>query len=285
MKSRHHKGQPLQLPLMGRRVVVWISNGASSAIAGYYAAKHYENVVFANCASTLSTEHPDNIRFQDELSRWAGVPILRLYSKEFTDIYDVFRKKQFIVGKGFAPCTHELKRRVRELWQEPSDYHVFGYHAGELKRKADFERDNPDLYMLWPLIELGITKHDCLTILESAGIRLPELYYLGFPNNNCLGCVKSTSIAYWLKVYTYFPDNFWRLAKIERELNYHICRKYFLDELPGLNFLGKQLSQKLRGVECGPFCAPPNTASTGQKRAGTTAPDFIQLEKLPALVA
>lgn len=262
MRNHHHKGQPLQLPLGGRRVLVWFSCGAASAIAAKYAAENYENVYIVNNSSTLKTESPDNIRFMNQVSEWIGKPILKLYSNEFSDIYDVFRKKRFIVGKGFAPCTHELKRAVREKFQEPSDYHVFGYHAGELKRKADFERDNPDLYLLWPLIELGITKRDCLTILETAGIRLPELYYLGFPNNNCLGCVKSKSVAYWLKVYTYFPDNFWKIATIERELNYHICPKYFLDELPGLNFLGKELSQKLRGVECGPFCTPPNTVCT-----------------------
>jgi hypothetical protein len=285
MRNHHRKGQPLQLPLMGRRVIVWFSCGAASAIAAKYAVKHYENVIIVNCASTLKTEHPDNLRFMNQISEWIDRPILKLYSTEYTDIYDVFRKRQYITGQHGAPCTQELKRRVRELFQEPSDYHVFGYHASEAGRQANFERDNPDLYMLWPLIELGITKRNCLNFIESAGIRLPEMYYLGFPNNNCLGCVKSTSIAYWLKIYTYFPNNFWETAKIEREVGYHICKKYYLDELPGLNFLGKELSQKLRGVECGPFCTPPNTASTGQKRAGIAAPGFIQLEKLPALVA
>ena len=49
------------------------------------------------------------------------------------------------------------------------------------------------------LIEQGLTKNDCLAIIQNAGIATPVMYKLGYRNNNCIGCVKGGA-GYWNKI-------------------------------------------------------------------------------------
>ena len=57
----------------------------------------------------------------------------------------------------------------------------------------------------------------CVEIVEKeAGIRVPNSYYLGFKNNNCLktGCVQG-GIGYWQLMRDVKPDVFDEMARIE----------------------------------------------------------------------
>ena len=65
------------------------------------------------------------------------------------------------------------------------------------------------------------------------------MYKLGYPNNNCIGCVKGQA-GYWNKIRQDFPDVFNRMAQVERELDAAINKSYagdgkrkriFLDEM------------------------------------------------------
>jgi hypothetical protein len=57
------------------------------------------------------------------------------------------------------------------------------------------------------------------------------MYKLGFHNNNCIGCVKG-GMSYWNMIRKHFPEEFDKMAKLERELGRSCLKKYFLDELP-----------------------------------------------------
>lgn len=115
---------------------------------------------------------------------------------------------------------------------------MFGFDAGETKRAERFRQSNPEVMLETPLIDAGLTKPDCLALLERAGIRLPEMYRLGFTNANCIGCVKGQA-GYWNKVRRVFPETFERMAKLERKLDVALCKteaggvrqRVFLDEL------------------------------------------------------
>ena len=77
---------------------------------------------------------------------------------------------------------------------------------------------------LWaPLLDRGLTKPDCLTMLTNAGIELPAMYRLGFSNANCVGCVKG-GMGYWNKIRRVFPETFARMAAMEREIGAAICK-------------------------------------------------------------
>ena len=68
--------------------------------------------------------------------------------------------------------------------------------------------------MLTPLIDWKVTKAECFSILQGAGLKLPEMYRLGYQNANCVGCVKGGA-GYWNKIRRDFPDQFEETAAIE----------------------------------------------------------------------
>ena len=65
----------------------------------------------------------------------------------------------------------------------------------------------------------GLTKEDCVNILQKEGLEIPNMYKLGFRNNNCFktGCVQG-GIGYWQKISREYPDKFEEMSKVEHEL-------------------------------------------------------------------
>lgn len=92
-------------------------------------------------------------------------------------------------------------------------------------------------------------------IVNDAGIQLPLVYRLGYPNANCLGCVKATSPTYWNHVRKVHPDVFRQRAEQSKRLGVRLVRykgdRIFLDELPE-NAIGRPM--KSMKIECGIFC-------------------------------
>lgn len=221
------------------RTVVWFSCGAASAVAGRIAldCRPSANIIFAYCDT--GGEHPDNRRFLEDCERWYQRPILRLKSRRYADIWDVFEKTRFLVGVRGARCTVEMKKAVRFDFEEPEDVQVFGFDASERKRYERFVAQNPDVRVSAPLIDAGFQKVDCFDVIRKAGIELPAMYRLGYRNNNCIGCVKGQA-GYWNKIRRDFPETFDRMAKLEREIGAAICKTeaggvrtpVYLDELP-----------------------------------------------------
>jgi len=155
-----------------------------------------------------------------------------------------------------APCTLELKKIARQQWEAENDvdYHVLGFTYDERKRHERFvmtERDN----VLPLLINAKITKQDCIEILQAEGIQIPEMYRLGYPNANCIGCVKATSPTYWNHVRKTHPEVFEERAKQSREIGAKLVRvnnkRIFLDELDPD---AKGRPMKSLTLECGTFC-------------------------------
>lgn len=240
------------------RVLCWFSCGAASAVAAKMAIEKYRPRAEVLYCDTLKYEHPDNVRFMADVSRWLGQEIKVLRSEKYADIFDVFEKTRFLVGpKGKAFCTTELKKRVRFVYQRPDDIHVFGYTAEEGKRVSRFREQNFE-EAEFPLFESGTTKEMCHEIIAAVGIEQPAMYRLGYRNNNCIGCVK-VGMAYWNKIRRDFPEVFNRMADLERRLGATILskreknqprRRLYLDELdPNAD---RGLVE--REIECGVIC-------------------------------
>jgi len=241
---------PIQPALLSSgRVLVWFSCGAASACAAKLALERNPRAEVLYC-DTLKYEHPDNRRFIVDCERWLGKEIKLLRSSEYSDIFDVFNKTGWLVGRQMARCTIELKRAVREAYQQIGDVHILGLTADEPRRIARFEQDNPEIYLLWLLRDAGMRKQDCLDMLNRAGIELPAMYRLGYKNNNCIGCVKGGK-GYWNKIRRDFPESFKRMAVQERRMDARIFADVWLDELdPGV---GRYESELV--FECGVTCA------------------------------
>lgn len=169
------------------RTVVWFSAGAASAVAAKLTLAGADNLANLYIAYTNpGSEHPDNERFINDCERWFRHPVDRLRSDRYQDTWDVWTKRRFIVGPTGALCTAELKKMVRYAYQQPDDIQIFGYTAEEAHRADRFREQNPGVDLRTPLIDAGLTKDDCLAIIDRAGIRLPVMYQLGYRNNNCL---------------------------------------------------------------------------------------------------
>ena len=240
------------------RVLCWFSCGAASAVAAKLAVEKYGDRCEVLYCDTLAYEHPDNRRFMADVGRWTGVEIKILASTEYTDIFDVFDKTGWLVGPNGARCTTELKKLVRRRYQRSDDIHVIGFTADEVDRISKLAISEPDLQCDWILRNCNVTKRDTLTRLKAAGIALPEMYRLGYKNNNCIGCVKGQA-GYWNKIRVDFPDAFDRMAKQERKMNVAINKSYagdkirkrvFLDELPPN--AGRYKSEP--DIDCGILC-------------------------------
>ena len=246
-----------QFPAIQRRqqpgVIVWFSCGAASAMAAKLASVLYGDELDVVYCDTMATEHPDNQRFLEDVEKWTGRPVRKLHSPRYDDVDDVIEKRKYLSGPLGAPCTIEMKKRVRFDYQHPNDVHIFGMTADEEKRAKRFASDNPELKLSWLLIDAGLTKQDCLDALVDAGIALPEMYRLGYKNNNCIGCVKATSPGYWNKIRQDFPDVFARRCDQSRRLGSKLVRvkgeRRFLDELQPEN-----VEVVEEDLSCGPQC-------------------------------
>jgi 3'-phosphoadenosine 5'-phosphosulfate sulfotransferase (PAPS reductase)/FAD synthetase len=235
------------------RVIVWFSCGAASACAAKLAVEKYPDAHVVYC-DTSASEHPDNLRFVTDVEKWIGKSVGFIASKKYADIDEVFEKTRYMSGVHGAPCTREMKKVPRCDYQQPNDLHIFGLTFDEVGRIARFEEQNPDLEFEWILRDWQLTKDHCYQMIRDAGIELPVMYTLGFKNNNCIGCVKSTSPTYWDRVRTYFPAIFEKRCKQSRKIGCRLVeyhgKRIFLDELP----LVITDRRKERNIECGVIC-------------------------------
>ena len=214
-----------------RRVVCWFSAGASSAVAAKLMLARGPAVI---AYTDPGSEHPDNQRFIEDCERWFGQEIVRLRSDVYRDTWQLWEERRFLVSPAGALCTAELKRKVRFRFQLADDLQVFGYTMEEASRADRFREQNPGIELVTPLIEMGLSKADCLAMIDRAGIDLPVMYRLGYDHNNCVGCVKG-GMGYWNKIRNDFPDVFSRMALLERDLGRTVIRvngePVWLDEL------------------------------------------------------
>jgi len=94
---------------------------------------------------------------------------------------------------------------------------------------------------------------DCFEMLTNAGIELPLIYKLGFPNANCIGCVKSQSPTYWNLVRKTFPEVYEQRAEQSRRIGCKLVKlhgkRIYLDELKPTDKGGV-----IKSWECGIFC-------------------------------
>ncbi len=238
-------------------IAVWFSCGAASAVAAKLTVDKYKdthNILIVN--NPVKEEDQDNLRFSEDVANWIGHEILYACNPDFPDnsAVSVWDKRKFMSGIKGAPCTLLLKKEARYLFERANkiDWHVLGFMVDEKDRHdrfVKFEREN----VMPILIDAGLKKQDCFKILTDAGIKLPHVYELGYPNANCIGCVKATSPTYWNHVRKMHPKVFEARAKQSREIGSKLVRnkgkRIFLDELP---IDAKGLPMK--SYECGIFC-------------------------------
>lgn len=235
------------------RVVCWFSCGAASAVATKLAIAKYGKVEIVY--TEVANEHPDNRRFMADCEKWFGQPITVLRNERYNaDIREVFRQRKFLVSPHGAPCTDLLKRQMRVFFEEEDDVQVFGFTIEEKHRADRLIARNEYIKADYTLIDNGLSKSDCLAMIDRAGIEIPAMYRLGYRNNNCIGCVKGGA-GYWNKIKRDFPVQFAERAADERMVGHSILKRHdgtpvYLDQLPP--DMGVDVPEP--DMECSFFC-------------------------------
>lgn len=238
-------------------IVVWFSCGAASAVAAKKTIEKYgkyHKVIIVN--NPIKEEHKDNRRFLKDIEKWIGQKIIIATASKYPNhsIIEVFEDRKYMSGIHGAPCTLELKKQARYEFELKYDiaFHVLGFTYEEKKRFdrfTKFERGN----VIPILIDEKISKPMCFDIIIDNKIKLPLIYKLGFPNANCIGCVKSSSPTYWNLVRKHFPKVFEKMCKISRKIGCKLVKvkgkRIYLDELKVTDKGGK-----IKSWECGIFC-------------------------------
>jgi hypothetical protein len=174
-------------------IVSWFSGGITSAVATKIALQIYDNVkpVFIETGG----HHSDMPRFIRDCEKWFNVPIEIIQDTRYKDHIDLISKGTYVNGPHGAECSRTLKKRQRQKFERlfpDITGQVFGfeYERKEINGAIRFKEQNPSTNPLFPLIEKKLNKAGCMVMVEKVGIELPEMYKLGYANNNCVGCIK-----------------------------------------------------------------------------------------------
>jgi len=244
-------------------IAVWFSCGAASAVAAKLTVERYGKTCDVRLVNNpVAEEDADNLRFLRDVEQWTGVEVEFARNADYPNAsaVEVWDRRGGMAFPNGAPCTVSLKKHARQQWEKanPVQWHVLGFTADERRRHERFiltERAN----VLPVLIDAGLTKEDCYQMIRDAGIELPRVYAQGYPNANCIGCVKATSSTYWNHVRQWHPEVFEERAEQSRRLGARLVRhkgaRIFLDELPA-DAIGRPL-KSMKAVECGLFCEEP----------------------------
>jgi len=218
------------------RHLLWV-DGVNSAVMAKMILTEMPDAIPIHCDLGDSV-HADSHRFLADLEAWYGKEIIRIKSDEYADIDEVFEKRRYHAGVNGAPCTGAMKFVPRLNYQLPSDTHYWGYTADkrDASRFVNMQTNYPELRQESPLIGWGMLKAYTHDYLAQYGIRRPYVYDIGYPNGNCLGCVKASSPNYWAMTRKYFPEVFARRAEQCRRFGSRLTRingeRVFIDEIP-----------------------------------------------------
>lgn len=242
-------------------IAVWFSCGAASAVAAKLTLDKYRETHQVRILNNpIKEEDEDNVRFLHDIEKWLGVKIESVINPEWPNAsaVEVWEHQQYMSGIAGAPCTRGLKKLARKYWEKTNPAHsiVLGFTSEEKHRIENFRKN--ERHDLIPILaDENLTKGDCFKILLEAGLTLPRVYRLGYPNGNCIGCVKATSPTYWNHVRKVHPDIFESRAEQSRRIGARLVRhkgkRIFLDELP-VDATGRPM--KDMDFECGIFCKP-----------------------------
>lgn len=209
--------------------IAWFSAGVSSFVAAKIGDP--DRILYIDVAN----QHPDSLRFVMDCQRVLGKPIEILRDVKWGGCVDnVIRDRRYINGPSGAQCTTLLKKRVRQEWERENltddSVYIFGYDVDEKNRAERLIGNTPEVRCEFPLIEKGLDKAACHALCEQWGVKRPAMYDLGYPNNNCIGCVKGGK-GYWNHIRRDFPEVFKRRAQQEREIGHSCIKGVFLDDL------------------------------------------------------
>lgn len=189
--------------------VVQISGGAASYVAAKLCLEEFNADDVCLLFADVHMEDEDLYRFLSDCERRLNHPVTRI--SDGRTPWDVFFDEGMMGNSMADPCSRILKRELLDRWRQDNapDATVFiGFDATEKHRFDPLREKFAPVELRAPLIERGLWKEDAHRITEADGIRLPRLYGMGFPHNNCGGfCVKAGQASFALLL-DFMPERY-----------------------------------------------------------------------------
>ena len=206
--------------------VVQFSGGLGSFAAAHWVKQNRPgNVTLLFCDTR--TEDEDLYRFLIDTSRFLELPLTTI--ADGRNVWEILKWKRFIGNSRVDPCSRILKRELSKAWVDANFGSgnctlVFGIDWTESHRVSNVHSYWRGYSCLFPLVdEWRYDKHEFAKYVESIGIKLPRLYSMGFPHNNCGGfCIKAGK-AHFLRL----------LEKLPERYRYHEQREAEMQDLLG----------------------------------------------------
>jgi len=215
--------------------VVNFSGGLCSFWAAVRVAEKYGTSDLTLLFADTLIEDEELYEFNQQASEFLGVPITRI-SIGLTP-WELFRQHGLIGNSRFPICSVYLKREPLDAWhlancldtvqeqqvrlfdldaRRPATLYL-GFDWTKEKRLIDLRQELPTWQIEAPM-QWAPTWDKCRMEREAVaiGIRIPRLYTLGFPHNNCGGRCVRAGISHFVHLYRVLPERFYEWEREEQ---------------------------------------------------------------------
>jgi hypothetical protein len=174
-------------------------------------------------------EDEDLYRFNLDIENYFGKKITVLADGRTP--WEVFKDVRFLGNSRVDHCSKILKRELCKNWVAskftPAEVILYaGINWTESHRTKNISNFWSPYTVICPLLELENTKLVKSILGPILPIKLPRLYEMGFPHNNCGGfCIKAGK-AHFANLWKHMPERFYAHAQKEKEMQEYLGAPY-----------------------------------------------------------
>ena len=193
------------------RHILGLSGGKDSAALAIHMRDRVPDMEYFFCDT--GHELPEVYAYLNRMEAYLGRRIVRLTNggRDFDHYLAIYR--------GFLPspqarwCTKHLKLEPLERFVGDDEAHSYVAIRADEDREG-YTSTKPNIKVVFPFREAGITREDVIRLLESSGLGLPE-YYKWRSRSGCYFCFYQRKID-WVRLLENHPDLFEKARKYEK---------------------------------------------------------------------
>ena len=187
---------------------LYLSFGAGVNSFALYLYLHSLGIEFEAVFSDPGREDPGTYRVVEGfVSGGYPVTVLHPIVEGTTNIADWCRKLGHGPFRAFRSCTDKWKHRPLEKYFKKPCIVFLGIAYDERHRARITRSKNGKFLYLYPLVDAGITRKDCVQIIKDAGLPVP-------PKSGCTICPFQSRASWW-RLARQSPDRFWEAVEID----------------------------------------------------------------------